>query len=47
MLEAAAQRGWLDRDQVVQESLVALKRAGARFIITYYAHEWAKRALAR
>ncbi len=47
MLEAAAERGWLDRDQVVQESLVALKRAGARFIITYYAHEWAKRALAR
>jgi len=47
MLEAAAERGWLDRDQAVQESLVALKRAGARFIITYYAHEWARRALAR
>ncbi len=47
MLEAAAERGWLDRDQVVQESLIAFKRAGARFIITYYAHEWARRALAR
>lgn len=47
MLEAAAERGWLDRDQVVQESLIALKRAGARFIVTYYAHEWARRALAR
>ena len=47
MLEAAAERGWLDRDQVVQESLIGLKRAGARFIVTYYAHEWARRALAR
>ena len=46
MLEAAAQRGWLDRDQVVQESLIACKRAGARFIVTYYAHEWARRHLA-
>ena len=47
MLEAAAERGWLDRDQVVGESLVAFRRAGARFIITYYAYEWARRALAR
>lgn len=47
MLEAAAERGWLDRDQVVGESLIALKRAGARFIVTYYAHEWARRGLAR
>jgi porphobilinogen synthase len=46
MLEAAAERGWHDRDQVVQESLIALKRAGARFIVTYYAHEWARRVLA-
>jgi porphobilinogen synthase len=37
MLEAAARNGWLDRDRAVLESLVAIKRAGADLIITYYA----------
>ena len=36
-LEAAARNGWLDRDKAVLESLIAIKRAGADLIITYYA----------
>jgi porphobilinogen synthase len=36
-LEAAARNGWLDRERAVLESLVAIKRAGADLIITYYA----------
>jgi porphobilinogen synthase len=37
MIEAAARNGWIDRDRAVMESLVAIKRAGADLIITYYA----------
>jgi len=37
MLEAAARNGWLDRDRAVLESLIAIKRAGADLIISYYA----------
>ncbi len=47
MLEAAAQRGWIDRDAAVTESLYAMRRAGADFIATYYALEWAQRGLCR
>ena len=36
-LEAAAAKGWLDRDRAVMESLLSIKRAGADLIITYYA----------
>ena len=36
-IEAAAQRGWVDRDRVMMESLVGIKRAGAQIILTYYA----------
>lgn len=39
MLKAAGQNGWLDEQAVVLESLVALKRAGADAILTYYALE--------
>jgi porphobilinogen synthase len=42
MLEAAARNGWLDRDRAVMESLLAIKRAGADLIITYYAELIAK-----
>ena len=42
MLEAAARNGWLDADRSVLESLVAIKRAGADLIITYYAERLAK-----
>jgi porphobilinogen synthase len=39
MLKAAAQNGWLDEKAVVQESLLAFKRAGADGILTYFALE--------
>ncbi len=39
MLVAAAERGWLDRDRVVFESLIAFKRAGASGILTYFARD--------
>lgn len=39
MLEAAAERGWLDRRKTVLESLTAIRRAGADVILTYYAPE--------
>ena len=42
MLEAASRNGWLDHDRAVLESLVAIKRAGADLIITYYAERLAK-----
>jgi porphobilinogen synthase len=42
MLVAAAERGWLDRDRAVLESLLAFKRAGASGILTYFAPEAAK-----
>jgi porphobilinogen synthase len=42
MLEAAARNGWLDADRSVLESLLAIKRAGADLIITYYAERLAK-----
>jgi len=37
MLKAAAERGWLDERAVVMESLLAIKRAGADAILTYFA----------
>jgi porphobilinogen synthase len=42
MLLAAAERGWLDRDRVMIESLTAFKRAGASGILTYFARDAAK-----
>ncbi len=42
MLVAAAQNGWLERDRVVMESLIAFKRAGASGILTYFARDAAK-----
>ncbi|MEM1243199.1 MAG: porphobilinogen synthase [Pseudomonadota bacterium] len=39
MIKAAAAAGWLDEQQVMLESLYAIKRAGADFIITYFAKE--------
>ncbi|MEM6689998.1 MAG: porphobilinogen synthase [Planctomycetota bacterium] len=43
MLHAAAQKGWLDLDKVMMESLLAFKRAGADGILTYFAVEAAKK----
>lgn len=43
MIEAAAQRGWIDRDAAILESLTGIKRAGAQIILTYWATEVARR----
>ncbi len=43
MVEAAAQRGLLDRDRVILETLTGLRRAGARVLATYWATEAARR----
>jgi porphobilinogen synthase len=43
MIEAAAARGWLDRDETIKESLTSIHRAGASQIITYWASEFAPR----
>ena len=40
MLKAAARLGYLDEQRVVYESLIAIKRAGAQYIISYYAKEY-------
>ena len=45
MIHAAAQNNWIDRERVMMESLVAIKRAGADVILTYFAKD-AARALA-
>jgi porphobilinogen synthase len=42
MLMAAIERGWLERDRVIVESLIAFKRAGASGILTYFARDAAK-----
>jgi porphobilinogen synthase len=42
MIEAAAQNGWIDRERVMMESLLSIRRAGASLILTYYAKEAAK-----
>ncbi len=42
MIKAAAERGWLDGQAVMMETLTAIKRAGADMILTYFAMEAAK-----
>jgi porphobilinogen synthase len=44
MIKAAAQKGWIDEERVMLETLTSIKRAGADIILTYYARE-AVRAL--
>ena len=43
MVKAAAANGWLDGDAVALEHLTAIKRAGADFVLTYFAREVAER----
>jgi porphobilinogen synthase len=43
MIEAAAANGWVDRDRAIMETLTAIRRAGAGFILTYWATEVARR----
>ena len=42
MIEAAARNGWIDRERTIMESTIAIKRAGADIILTYYALELAR-----
>jgi porphobilinogen synthase len=42
MIQAAADRGWIDRDRVMMDSLLGIRRAGADVIITYFAAEAAR-----
>ena len=39
MIEAAAARGWIDRDRMIVDSLVSIRRAGADAVLTYWATE--------
>ncbi|HKA29149.1 MAG TPA: porphobilinogen synthase, partial [Candidatus Binatia bacterium] len=43
MVKAAAARGWLDEERVVDETLLAIRRAGADIIVTYFARDVARR----
>jgi porphobilinogen synthase len=47
MVQAAIERGWLERDRTIDELLVSFVRAGADVIITYFAKEYAQRAATR
>jgi len=42
MIEAAARNQWIDRERVMMESLISIRRAGANIILTYYAKEAAR-----
>jgi porphobilinogen synthase len=42
MLHAAFQRGWLEQERAMMESLLSIRRAGADFIVTYFAKDAAK-----
>ena len=42
MIEAAAQNGWIERERVMMESLLSIRRAGASTILTYYAKDAAR-----
>jgi porphobilinogen synthase len=42
MIKASAQRGWLDGERAMLESLLSIKRAGANVILSYFAKEFAK-----
>ncbi len=39
LIKAAAQKGWIDEERVMMETLISIKRAGADIILTYYARE--------
>jgi porphobilinogen synthase len=42
MVEAAAERGWIDREAAILETLTSIRRAGADFVLTYWAAEAAR-----
>jgi porphobilinogen synthase len=45
MIEAAAERGWIDRDRAIEEAVLSIRRAGASIVLTYWASELAGRYL--
>lgn len=47
LIEAAAEKGWIDRDAVIMESLIAIKRAGADLILSYFSEELLIRGLVK
>ena len=47
MIKAAAERGWIDEDRAVLETLTAIRRAGADLIVTYYARHAARLLVSR
>ena len=42
MVEAAAARGWINREAAIMESLISIRRAGADIVLTYWAAEAAR-----
>jgi porphobilinogen synthase len=42
MIEAAARNGWIDRDRIIMETLLSIRRAGADVILTYFAKDVAR-----
>jgi porphobilinogen synthase len=42
MVKAAAERGWIDEERVVKETLLSIRRAGADVILTYHAKDFAR-----
>ena len=45
MVKAAAQKGWIDENAIIRETLIAFRRAGADIIITYHAKEALEKGL--
>lgn len=44
MVEAAAERGWIDRERAIDETVTSIRRAGADIVLTYWAADIARRA---
>jgi porphobilinogen synthase len=42
MIEAAAAKGWVDRERIMMETLTSIRRAGADFVLTYFAKDAAR-----
>jgi porphobilinogen synthase len=43
MVEAAAANGWVDRERIILETLLSIRRAGAGTVLTYWATEVSRR----
>jgi porphobilinogen synthase len=45
MVEAAAEKGWIDRERAIDETVLSIRRAGADIVLTYWAAEIAERSV--